>query len=127
MLLVWFKREFIWDDVLRLWEILWTDYYSSQFHLFFALAILQKNEKIIVNHLRQFDEVLKYINDLSMTYKLNDLLTRSELLFLKFRKMVEIIDRSSETSDAKSPINDNLRLLLSKELVIQKETTRVQG
>lgn len=127
MLLVWFKREFIWDDVLRLWEILWTDYYSSQFHLFFALAILQKNEKIIINHLRQFDEVLKYINDLSMTYKLNDLLTRSELLFLKFRKMVEIIDRSSEPSDAKSPINDNLRLLLSKELVIQKETTRVQG
>jgi len=125
MLLVWFKREFPWDDVLRLWEILFTDYYSSQFHLFFALAILQKNEKIIIDHLRQFDEVLKYINDLSMTYNLNDLLTRSELLFLKFRKMVEIIDRSDEES--KSPINDNLRLLLSKKLVIQKEKERVQG
>lgn len=125
MLLVWYKREFAWRDVLRLWEILWTDYYSSQFHLFFALAILQKNEKIIIDHLRQFDEVLKYINDLSMTYKLDDLLTRSELLFLKFRKMVEIIDRSD--SEAKSPVNDNLRLLLSKDLIIQKEKERVQG
>jgi hypothetical protein len=29
MLLVWYKREFDWGDVLRLWETLWTDYFSS--------------------------------------------------------------------------------------------------
>ncbi|CCH41833.1 GTPase-activating protein [Wickerhamomyces ciferrii] len=127
MLLVWFKRELPWDDVLRLWEILWTDLYSSQFHLFFALSILQKNEKIIIDHLRQFDEVLKYINDLSMTYNLNDQITRSELLFLKFRKMVEIMDVQKDKDGSISPVNDKLRLLLSKKLVIQKEKERVQG
>ena len=60
MLLVWFKREFEWVDVLRLWEGLWTDYLSSQFHLFIALAILEKHRDVIMKHLKQFDEVLKY-------------------------------------------------------------------
>jgi TBC1 domain family member 15 len=60
MLLVWYKREFEWMDVLRLWESLWTDYLSSNFHLFIAMAILEKHKEVIINHLRGFDEVLKY-------------------------------------------------------------------
>lgn len=60
MLLVWYKREFEWPDVLRLWESLWTDYLSSNFHLFIALAILEKHRDVIMEHLKQFDEVLKY-------------------------------------------------------------------
>lgn len=60
MLLVWYKREFDWSDVLRLWETLWTDYYSSSFHLFIALAILEKHRDVIMDHLKHFDEVLKY-------------------------------------------------------------------
>lgn len=60
MLLVWYKREFDWSDVLRLWETLWTDYFSSSFHLFIALAILEKHRDVIMDHLKHFDEVLKY-------------------------------------------------------------------
>ena len=60
MLLVWYKREFEWSDVLRLWESLWTDYLSSNFHLFVALAILEKHRGVIMKHLKHFDEVLKY-------------------------------------------------------------------
>lgn len=60
MLLVWYKREFEWADVLRLWESLWTDYLSSNFHIFIALAILEKHRDIILAHLQHFDEVLKY-------------------------------------------------------------------
>lgn len=60
MLLVWFKRELVWNDVLRLWESLWTDLYSSNFHLFIALAILEKHRAVIMEHLKHFDEVLKY-------------------------------------------------------------------
>src|SRR5271163_1004018 len=71
-ILVWFKREFSWDDVCTLWEVLWTDYLSGQFHLFIALAILDKHKEVIMGievrvaradvleHLREFDEVLKY-------------------------------------------------------------------
>lgn len=60
MLLVWYKREFEWTDVLRLWESLWTDFLSSNFHLFIALAILEKHKDVIMEHLKHFDEVLKY-------------------------------------------------------------------
>lgn len=60
MLLVWYKREFEWADVLRLWESLWTDFMSSNFHLFIALAILEKHRDVIMEHLKHFDEVLKY-------------------------------------------------------------------
>lgn len=60
MLLVWYKREFEWADILRLWETLWTDYLSSNFHLFVALAILEKHRDVIMEHLKHFDEVLKY-------------------------------------------------------------------
>jgi len=58
-ILIWFKREFKWDDILYLWEVLWSDYLSSQFHLFVALAILDKNRMIIMEYLNQFDEILK--------------------------------------------------------------------
>lgn len=60
MLLVWYKREFPWMDILRLWEGLWTDYRTSSFHLFIALAILEKHRDVIMTHLQHFDEVLKY-------------------------------------------------------------------
>jgi len=60
MLLVWYKREFEWLDILHLWEVLWTDYMSSNFHLFVALAILEKHRTVIMDHLKHFDEVLKY-------------------------------------------------------------------
>ncbi|KAI9698025.1 MAG: GTPase activating protein [Candelina mexicana] len=93
MLLVWYKREFDWLDVLRLWECLWTDYLSSGFHLFIALAILEKHRGVIMEHLKHFDEVLKYINELSNTIDLPSTLLRAEALFLRFQRTVEAIDR----------------------------------
>jgi hypothetical protein len=59
-LLVWYKREVEWADCLRLWESLWTDYYSANFHIFFTLAILEKHRDVIMTHLTRFDEVLRY-------------------------------------------------------------------
>lgn len=124
MLLVWFKREFSWDATMKLWEVLWTDYYSSQFHLFVCLAILDKHGRIIKENLTAFDQVLKYINDLSMSMDLDDILVRAELLFLKFRKMCNVVDRKGGDN---KPLSKELRGLLSKELVIQKEVVRPSG
>jgi len=59
-LLVWYKREFSFDDIMLLWEAFWTDYLTSQFHLFVALAILERHRSVIMGMLRGFDEVLKY-------------------------------------------------------------------
>lgn len=128
MLLVWYKREFPWDDVLRLWEVLWTDYLSSQFHLFIALAILDKHKDVIMQHLTQFDEILKYMNDLSMTIDLDDLLVRAELLFNRFRRTVDMVDSKMKDPSADKQhlpkITDELRELLSTEIIEVHETER---
>ncbi|KAF3069034.1 GTPase-activating protein GYP7 [Daldinia childiae] len=93
MLLVWYKREFKWMDVLHLWEVLWTDYLSSSFHLFVALAILEKHRDVIMIHLKHFDEVLKYVNELSNTIDLESTLIRAEALFRRFQRLIEAIDK----------------------------------
>jgi len=105
MLLVWYKREFDWADNLRLWEILWTDYLSSNYHLFIALAILEKHRDIILQHLKHFDEVLKYVNELSRSIDLPSTLLRAEALFRRFQKTVEAVDKKDNFPSAptKSP------------------------
>ncbi|OBA20579.1 GTPase-activating protein GYP7 [Metschnikowia bicuspidata var. bicuspidata NRRL YB-4993] len=132
MLLVWYKREFEWEDVNTLWEVFWTDMYSSQYQLFLALAVLSDNERIMKQNLQRFDEVLKYMNDLLGRMNLHDLLVRAELLFLRFRRMVDLIDR--ETGNPESfestqvvKINPDLRQLLSRKTVVQKEVERPEG
>ncbi|KAK0935662.1 GTPase activating protein [Friedmanniomyces endolithicus] len=95
MLLVWYKREFSFPDILRLYEGLWTDYLSANFHLFVAMAILEKHRSVILEHLRGFDEVLKYVNDLSGTIDLESTLAGAEKLFRRFQRTVEAIDRKS--------------------------------
>ncbi|CEP64606.1 GTPase-activating protein GYP7 LALA0_S12e02784g [Lachancea lanzarotensis] len=149
MLLVWFKREFEFDNVCNIWEVFLTDFYSSQFQLFFMLAILQKNSLPVMENLDQFDQVLKFFNELRDTMDWSDLMIRSELLFVKFKKIMDILERSAEldeytllTSEGnvitetpaseaeRSPDNrtslvtDNLKQLLSKKLVIKREPTR---
>lgn len=54
-ILIAFKREFKFDKVIKLWEVLWTKYYSDQFILFVALAILQSHRDVIIRYLTEFD------------------------------------------------------------------------
>jgi hypothetical protein len=58
-ILVAFKREFAFDSLLAIWENFWTDLYGRNFHLFFALAILEAHREYIMRYLEEFDEVLK--------------------------------------------------------------------
>ncbi|KAG0658383.1 GTPase activating protein [Maudiozyma exigua] len=132
MLLVWFKREFVFEDICKIWEIFWTDSYSSQFQLFFMLAILQKNSEPIMNNLNQFDQVIKYFNDLHNTMDWRDIMIRSELLFIRFEKLMSLMERKAELAGQETrgtpqqlPIHsEHLQLLLSKKIIISKEQTR---
>ncbi|GAA5864386.1 hypothetical protein JCM3774_002774 [Rhodotorula dairenensis] len=84
-----FKREFSFDDTIKLWEIFYTDYLGTHFHHFFALAILEANRDVIVRYLREFDEILKYINELSQTLDLATLISDAEVLYLTLREIVD--------------------------------------
>jgi hypothetical protein len=58
-LLVWFKREFEWEDVIQLWEVLWSNWLTDKMTLFIALAIIEVHRDTILNDLNQFDEILR--------------------------------------------------------------------
>ncbi|KAF9053612.1 GTPase-activating protein gyp7 [Hymenopellis radicata] len=94
--LIAFKREFAFDDVLRLWEVLWTDYYSNDFVLFVALAVLESHRDMILRYL------VEYCNELSMTIELDSTLAQAEVLFLSFAQLVADIDRR-QADDAYVP------------------------
>ncbi|QRW00174.1 GTPase-activating protein GYP7 [Ceratobasidium sp. AG-Ba] len=106
--LIAFKREFPFDDVLRLWEVLWTNYYTNQFVLFVALAVLESHRDVIMRYLIEFDEILKYCNDLSMTIELDSTLAQAEVLFLSFQQIVADIDRRQAEQGA-APSSEGLR------------------
>ncbi|KAI0079892.1 RabGAP/TBC [Panus rudis PR-1116 ss-1] len=92
-ILIAFKREFPFEDVLKLWEVLWTNYYTKHFVLFVALAVLESHRDVILRYLVEFDEILKYCNELSMTIELDSTLAQAEVLFLSFQQLVADIDR----------------------------------
>jgi hypothetical protein len=95
-------------------QVLFTDYYSDEFVIFVALAILHSHREVIIRYLVEFDEVLKYANDLSETVSVPDsatetvlmpiafqidlesTLAQAEVLFLSFRKLVEECDRNEK-------------------------------
>ncbi|KAF9208710.1 GTPase activating protein [Haplosporangium sp. Z 27] len=96
-LLIWFKREFEWVDIMRLWEVLFSDHLSTQFHLFVAMAILDKHRDVMMDHLQGFDEILKYVNDLSMTIDLEESLQNAEILFRRLEHLADKVDAKRQT------------------------------
>ena len=122
-----FRSEFAFEDILSLWERLWTDYYSSQFHIFFALAVVEKHRTIIMEHLKAFDEVLKYMNDLAGNTDLGSSLVTAEGLYQRMQKTVEAIDRKDNLPGPRSGegspprkdvvVSPELRKLLKREPV----------
>ena len=75
--LIAFKREFPFDDVLRLWEVLWTDHYTSGFVLFVALAVLESHRDMILRYLVEVCISSLLEHDTVLTAFLNSLMKSS--------------------------------------------------
>ncbi|KAI8332766.1 rab-GTPase-TBC domain-containing protein [Blakeslea trispora] len=119
-ILVWFKREFDWEDVIRLWEVLWTDYLTDQMIIFVALAVIEAHRDKIMNELAEFDEVLRYINDLSGKIALDDTLERAEVLYYQFERKVRAMQHKKallqEQLQVRSIWNSNERIKVQEKL-----------
>eukprot|EP00244_Chara_vulgaris_P005353 TRINITY_DN2119_c0_g1_i3.p1 TRINITY_DN2119_c0_g1~~TRINITY_DN2119_c0_g1_i3.p1 ORF type:complete len:735 (+),score=130.92 TRINITY_DN2119_c0_g1_i3:174-2378(+) len=79
-ILIHFKREFEYDDVLRLWEVLWSRHISDHFHLYVCVAILKRHRRKIMDEQMEFDTLLKFINELSGRIDLESTLRDAEAL-----------------------------------------------
>jgi len=79
-LLIMFKREFSLPEIMLLWEVIWACPFTPKFHLFFSIAILEQIRDDILSQNMMFDDLLKYINELSLKLNMDDLLRRAEVL-----------------------------------------------
>jgi len=79
-ILIQFKREFEYDQIMLLWEVLWTHYLSEHFHLYICVAILKKYRQKIIGEQMDFDTLLKFINELSCGIDLDGTIRDAEAL-----------------------------------------------
>ena len=79
-LLLHFKREFAFDDCLRLWEGLWTCSFCDQLQMYVCVAILQQFRRKIIEADMGFDDLILFTNDLSYRIPLEESLRNAEIL-----------------------------------------------
>uniref|UniRef100_A0A336LRN6 TBC1 domain family member 15 n=1 Tax=Culicoides sonorensis TaxID=179676 RepID=A0A336LRN6_CULSO len=91
-LLVWFKREFSNQDILSLWEVLFTDLPCKNFHLFIALAILDEESHIFMKNNFEFNEILKHINELSGNINLSKIINKAESIYIQVKNSTKLTD-----------------------------------
>ncbi|XP_003221196.2 TBC1 domain family member 15 [Anolis carolinensis] len=89
-LLIRFKREFNFQDILRLWEVMWTDLPCQNFHLLICCAILESEKQQIMEKHYGFNEILKHINELSMKMDVEDVLCKAEAISMQMMNCKEL-------------------------------------
>uniref|UniRef100_A0A668SH66 TBC1 domain family member 15 n=1 Tax=Oreochromis aureus TaxID=47969 RepID=A0A668SH66_OREAU len=82
-LLIWFKREFSFEDILTLWEVLWTRLPCENFHLLIACSILESQREELIGSNHDFNTILKHINELTMKLDLQSVLRGAEAIYLQ--------------------------------------------
>ncbi|KAL4589803.1 hypothetical protein LXL04_002713 [Taraxacum kok-saghyz] len=79
-ILVQFKREFKYEEIMRLWEVLWTSYPRDHLHLYICVAILKTHRAKIMGEKMDFDTLFKYVNELSCHIDLDSMIRYAEAL-----------------------------------------------
>lgn len=122
-LLIWFKREFSFEDILILWEVLWTRLPCENFHLLIACSILDSQRGELIGSDHDFNTILKHINELTMRLDLQSILCGAEAIYrqlvqckelpVKVQEVLGLCVRapSSEDSSPESQSSENERLL----------------
>ncbi|XP_028409145.1 TBC1 domain family member 17-like [Dendronephthya gigantea] len=126
-LLILFKREFVFDDVMRLWEMLWTQDLSPNFHLFLCLAILKMQKDVIIERQHGFNEILKHINELSMKINLEKLLIEAEKLCVQLKDVRHLPDEVKEILTGKPVEKNEKRHFPGKPVLINNSTEQTDS
>ncbi|ROL43328.1 TBC1 domain family member 15 [Anabarilius grahami] len=95
-LLIRFKRELNFQDVLRLWEVMWTRLPCQNFHLLVCCAILDSEKQKIMDRKYGFNEILKHINELSMKLDIEEILSKSESICMQIKNCKDLPHSVSE-------------------------------
>lgn len=80
--LIHFKREFKFDEMLRLWEAYWSCPLTKHLYLYMCVAVLVHHRRAIIEGDMEFDTLLKFCVELSGKLDMDQLLRLSEALCL---------------------------------------------
>lgn len=85
-----FKRELPFEDVIKLWEVLWSQPPGHEdFHIFIAAGLLMAHRKRILALERgAFDRLLRYINDMSMRVDVDFAIREGEWCYRKWGQVI---------------------------------------
>jgi len=100
-LLIVFKREFPLNDVQRIWEVLWSDYYTTHHQLFICLAMLLNAKQKILEENMEFDDILRHLNSTSKTMDVEVILIEADYLYKKF---ITICDTKTQNEILQSKV-----------------------
>ncbi|XP_063053742.1 TBC1 domain family member 15 [Engraulis encrasicolus] len=89
-LLIRFKRELHYQDVMRLWEVMWTGLPCQNFHLLVCCAILDSEKQKIMDRHYGFNEILKHINELSLKLDIEEILHKAEAISLQIKNCKDL-------------------------------------
>ncbi|XP_055934648.1 TBC1 domain family member 15-like isoform X3 [Argiope bruennichi] len=84
-LLILFKRDFKFMEIMRLWEVLWTGLPCKNFHLLICIAILDSEKLTIMENGYGLTEILKHVNEMSYKINLEETLCKAEAIYLQIK------------------------------------------
>jgi len=103
-LLIHFKREFSFNEVMRIWEVIWTDLPCKNFHLLISLAILDTEKNLLIENNFGFTEILKHINDISGSIDLEHTLRVAEAMYVQISTYTPLPDYIRDILDIPTPV-----------------------
>ncbi|XP_016104439.1 TBC1 domain family member 17-like [Sinocyclocheilus grahami] len=106
-LLIWFKREFSFEDILSLWEVLWTRLPCENFHLLMASSILESQKEELIGSNHDFNSILKHINELTMKLDLQSVLCGAEAIYLQLTHCKELPSKVQEVLGLRVPCSSS--------------------
>mmetsp|Transcript_36365 Transcript_36365/g.145345 ORF Transcript_36365/g.145345 Transcript_36365/m.145345 type:complete len:246 (-) Transcript_36365:905-1642(-) len=96
-ILVQLKRELPFQDVLRLWEVLWLEHLGDNFQIYIVVGLLRLHRRNLLR-LGGFDDLVRYINEMSMRIDIDGAIEDAIKLFNRVGPL-SVAERESEDQE----------------------------